>query len=193
MLSSKAGRWAGLLTALFIGAAQAQGAAAPERAKACGACHGADGVSQTAGVPSLAGQPKTFLENYLVLTREGIAGTDVMRGLLKGVPDAEIVALASYYSKLLPKKSEEKIDKPLFEHGRQITTKNHCASCHLANFHGREQMPRLAGQREEYLAAAMLAYKQNKRPGGDTIMAASLYGVGESDLKALAHYLSHLK
>ena len=37
------------------------------------------------------------MENYLVLTREGVAGTDVMRGLLKGVPDKDIVALAERY------------------------------------------------------------------------------------------------
>ena len=54
-------------------------------------------------------------------------------------------------------------------------------------------MPRLAGQREEFLLEAMLAYRENRRPGGDTIMAASLHGIAEADLKALAHYLSRLK
>lgn len=190
MPTSKAGRWAAGLTALFIAAAHAQ---VDEKIKTCGACHGADGVSQTAGVPSLAGQPKTFLENYLVLTREGIAGTEVMRGLLKGVPDKDIVALAKHYSGLQPKGFSGPVDKKLLEKGKRIAARNRCGSCHLPNFHGRDQMPRLAGQREEYLAAAMLAYKQNKRPGGDTIMAASLYGVPESELSALAHYLSRLK
>ena len=179
-----------LLTALFIGAAGAQ---TDDRVKVCGSCHGADGVSQTAGVPSLAGQPKTFLENYLVLTREGIAGTDAMRGLLKGVPDKEITALASHFSKLSFKKPEEKKDQKLFERGKQVAAKNRCGNCHLAKFQGRDQMPRLAGQREEYLADQMLAYRQNKRPGGDTIMAAQLYGIPEADLKALAHYLSRLR
>jgi cytochrome c553 len=180
-----------LLTALFISAAQAQDLA--ERLRACSGCHGADGVSQTAGVPSLAGQPKVFLENYLVLTREGVAGTDVMRQLLKGVPDKEIVGLASYYSKLSSKGSEQKIDKPLFERGKKIVAANRCGGCHLPDFRGREQIPRLAGQREEYLAAAMLAYQQDRRAGGDTLMAAALYGMPQADLKALAHYLSRLK
>ena len=179
-----------MLTALLFGAAHAQ---VDEKVRACGACHGADGVSQTAGVPSLAAQPQTFLENYLVLTREGIAGTDVMRGLLKGVPDKEIVGLASHFSKLPPGKSEQKADKTLFERGRKIVAQNRCGNCHLPNFHGHDQMPRLAGQREDYLAEAMLAYKHNRRPGGDTIMAASLYNVPEADLKAVAHYLSRLK
>jgi cytochrome c553 len=36
----------------------------------------------------------------------------------------------------------------------------------------------------------MRAYRDGKRTGGDTIMAAALYGVSDADLKALAHYLS---
>ncbi|MEW6689077.1 MAG: c-type cytochrome [Pseudomonadota bacterium] len=186
-----AGRWAVLLTALFVCGAQAQGAA--DRLGVCAGCHGADGNSVTAGVPSLAGQPRVFLENYLVLTREGIAGTDVMRQLLKGVPDREIVLLASHFSALPVKASSNPVDKNLFQKGKQVAAANRCGSCHLPDFSGREQMPRLAGQREEYLAEAMHAYRQNRRPGGDTIMAAALYGIPEADLKALAHYLSRLR
>ena len=65
--------------------------------------------------------------------------------------------------------------------------------CHLPDFRGREQMPRLAGQREEFLAEAMLQYRQNRRPGGDTMMAAALYGIPETDFRALAHYLARLR
>jgi cytochrome c553 len=180
------GRWA-LLAALFISAAHAQDVGS------CAACHGADGNSAIAGTPSIAGQPKIFLENYLVMTREGIRGSPVMQSLLKGVADKEIVALAVHFSKLKPKTPEEKRDSKLFERGRDIASKNRCASCHEKSYHGREQMPRLAGQREEFLAEAMLQYRQNRRAGGDTIMAASLYGIPEADFKALAHYFSRLK
>ena len=187
------GRWA-LLAALFISAAQAQAPAqAPASTASCAACHGADGNSAIAGTPSIAGQPKIFLENYLVMTREGIRGTTVMQALLKGVPDKDIVALAVHFSKLKSRSVTEKTDPKLFNRGRDIAAQNRCASCHEKSYHGREQMPRLAGQREEFLAEVMLQYRQNKRPGGDTIMAASLYGIPEADFKALAHYFSRLK
>jgi len=184
------GRWAALLTALFISLVHAQG---DDRAKACAACHGADGNSAIAGTPSIAAQPKIFLENYLVMTREGIRGTQVMQALLKGVPDKEIVGLSLYFSKLKAKIPDGKTDQTLFNKGKDIASKNRCASCHEASFHGKEQMPRLAGQREEFLAEVMLQYRQNRRPGGDTLMAASLYGIPEADFKALAHYFSRLK
>lgn len=164
-----------------------------ERLKVCAGCHGADGNSSIAVTPSLAGQPRVFLENYLVLTREGLRGTEVMRQLLKGVNDREIAALAAYYTKLTPRAEQGKVDKALFDRGRAIAAKNHCGTCHLPDYRGREQMPRLAGQREDFLAEAMFAYQQNRRPGGDTIMAASLYGIAAADIRALAHYLARLR
>jgi cytochrome c553 len=179
-----------MLAALFLCSAHAQ---FEERAKSCAACHGADGNSVVAGTPSIAGQPRIFLENYLVMTREGVRGTAAMQGLLKGVPDKEIVALSLYFSKLTAKTPEAKTDPALFNRGKDIAAKNRCANCHEGNFRGREQMPRLAGQREEFLAEVMLQYRQNKRPGGDTLMSAALYGIPESDFKALAHYFSRLR
>ena len=190
MVSVREGRWAGLLTALFLSAALAQDA---DRLGACAGCHGPDGNSRTPAVPSIAGQPKVFLENYLVLTREGLRGSETMQKLLNGVPDREIVALAAHFSKLPMKPEDGATDRARFERGRRVAAKNHCGNCHRPDFRGQEQMPRLAGQREDFLIEAMLAYRQNRRPGGDTLMAAALYGIAEADLKALAHYLSRLR
>ena len=64
----------------------------------CMACHGPQGNSQISTTPSLAGQPKVFLENKLVLIREGLREIPKMKGLLDGVSDADIVALATYFS-----------------------------------------------------------------------------------------------
>lgn len=189
MAQAVRGRWA-LLAALFFSAAHGQ---VGDKLQACAGCHGPDGNSVTAGTPSIAGQPKIFLENYLVMTREGLRGNDVMRALLKGVPDRELVALADHFSKLKSGSPAAKRDAKLFNRGRDIAAKNRCANCHEKTFHGREQMPRLAGQREEFLAEVMLQYRQNRRPGGDTLMTAALYGIPEADFKALAHYFSRLK
>lgn len=189
MLLRAGGRWA-LLAALFISTAAAQ---VPQKVKACAACHGEDGNSVVAGTPSIAGQPRIFLENYLVMTREGLRGSEAMQALLKGVPDREIVALARHYSELKARATDEPADRVLFERGRGIAARNRCGSCHLPNYSGREQMPRLAGQREEFLLEVMLQYRQNRRRGGDTMMSAALYGIPEEDFKALAHYFSRLK
>jgi cytochrome c553 len=53
-------------------------------------------------------------------------------------------------------------------------------------------MPRLAGQREDYLLHSLLQFKNNQAVGRDSNMAASVYGVADADLQALSHYLARV-
>jgi cytochrome c553 len=180
------GRWALLLTALFSSFVVSQ-----ERVQLCAACHGPDGNSVDPKVPSIAGQPKLFLETQLVLFREELRKSDVMLPVVKGLKDPEVVKLAEHFSKLPAKGMESGAPNPaLMKTGQERAKALRCGICHLADFSGQNQVPRLAGQREAYLEAEMRAYRDGKRTGGDTIMAAALYGVGDADLKALAHFLS---
>ena len=158
----------------------------------CAACHGADGNAQLAGAPSLASQPKIFIENQLVMIREGMRNIPMMQGMLDGVSDDEISAMATHYAKLPVKKPPVDRQAALYALGEKKSSDMRCGTCHLPNYVGREQMPRLAGQREDYLLHSMRQFKSNQAVGRDTIMAASLYGVGDEDLKAIAHFLSRL-
>jgi len=179
------GRWA-LLTALFISSGFAQ-----ERLQLCAACHGASGNSINPQVPSIAGQPKLFLENQLILFREEIRRSEQMLPIVKGMRDLEVIQLAEHFSKLPAKGMESgSANATLMKTGAEKAKALRCGICHLADFSGQNQIPRLAGQREVYLEAELRAYRDGKRTGGDTIMAAALYGVSDADLKALAHFLS---
>ena len=182
------GRWA-WLAALFVSTAFAQDTAA-----LCASCHGADGNSQIPNIPSIAGQPKLFVENQLILFREGLRVSPQMQPAVQGLTDKEIVGLARHFSSLpVRPATTEAADPAQAAQGIAIAKKLHCGSCHLPDFRGREQMPRLAGQREEYLVESMLAYRDNRRTGGDTIMAATLYGVSDADIRTLAYYLARLR
>ena len=162
------------------------------RLVACAACHGIDGNSKTSASPSLAGQPKTFLENQIIMIREGIRVIPAMTGQLDGIPDKEVIALAKHFSSQTLKPLESKRDDALFKRGEQLSRQMLCGTCHLADYKGRDQMPRLAGQREDYLLHSMRQFRNNQAIGRDTIMAASLYGISDADLTAIAHYLSQL-
>jgi cytochrome c553 len=83
-----------------------------------------------------------------------------------------------------------KLDPKLAQRGLERAKALRCGVCHLADFQGQNQVPRLAAQREAYMVAEMRAYRDDKRKGGDTIMAAALYGVSDADIEALAHFLS---
>lgn len=188
-------RWAALLIAFFAPCSVAQTAPAPASAfvQTCVGCHGVDGNSITPGIPSIAGQPRVYLENTLVLTREGVRSNAVMQGSLKGVGDSEIIGIAKHFSAQSVKADVNPADKALQKRGRDLAVKLRCASCHDATFRGREQMPRLAGQREEFLDARMLTLRDKPPPGTDTIMSATLHGVTNADIKALAHFLATLR
>ena len=185
---------AGLATAsslLTTGVAHAQ--PQPATLAACAACHGPGGNSQIAQFPSLASQPKVFIENQLVLIREGLRDIPAMKDVMAGMKDEEIVALAKHFAAqpLVPKSAPVQPEK--YRLGRETSRKMLCGTCHLADYAGQNQVPRLAGQNDEYLLLSMKEFRDNPGPGRDTIMAAALHGLNNADLANLAHYLASFK
>lgn len=163
-----------------------------KRVAACGECHGAEGQPRGPHSPLLAGQPKTFLENQMIMIREGLREIPIKKGVFDGISDTEIISIARHFSAQEAKPLMQPRDPVLFARGQTAAKDLLCGTCHLPNYHGRDQMPRLAGQREAYLFETMKKFKNNQASGRDTIMAASLYGVAEEDLRAMAHYFSQL-
>ena len=184
-------------TLLFFSAhAAAPGASspvAPPQAPVCIACHGPNGNSQIPLTPSLAGQPKIFIENQLVLIREGLRDIPQMKGLLDTLKDPELVALATYFAAQTPAKSAGNINREVFDRGQALATKMLCGTCHLPDYSGRQQMPRLAGQNEAFLAYSMKQFRDHAGLGRDTVMSASLFGLKDNDLADLAHFLANFK
>jgi cytochrome c553 len=74
-------------------------AAGKAKAVACAGCHGANGVSSNPAWPSLAGQQKGYLVASLKAYRDGMRKNEVMAGMARGLSDADVDALAAYYSK----------------------------------------------------------------------------------------------
>jgi cytochrome c553 len=159
-----------------------------ERIQLCGGCHGEDGNSKIEKMPSLAGQPEFFIQNQLILMREGVRAVEAMAPFVKDLTDEDIVALARHYVGLEPKPSGEPVDASLAARGAELSTRLRCESCHLPNLAGQQQMPRLAKQRIDYMIDALKAFRDNTRSGADTLMSAAVYGVSDADLTALAHY-----
>lgn len=116
-----------------------------------------------------------------------------MNGRLDGISDAQVIEIAKYFSALELKPLRVTRDESLYTRGAKISREMLCGTCHLPDYRGRDQIPRLAGQREDYLLHSMRQFRNNEAFGRDTIMAASLYGIADGDLQALAHYLSQAK
>lgn len=188
--------WAGLAIAslllLLHSSAPAQ-QPPPATVAVCNACHGPGGNSQIPLTPSLAGQPKLFVENQLVLIREGLRDVPQMNEIVAGMSDEAITALAQYFAAQTPVHKPGAANQEKARLGAATARRMLCGTCHLSDYSGQKQVPRLAGQDEPYLVYSMKQFRDNPGPGRDTIMAAALYGASDADLANLAHYLATFK
>ncbi|TFY98394.1 c-type cytochrome [Ramlibacter humi] len=83
-------------------------------------------------------------------------------------------------------------DDAAIQRGQAVAARSHCATCHGPDFAGRGDAPRLAGRPENWLRESMEQLRVRAGPRGDSIMTAALYGLKDSDIADLAHYLANL-
>jgi cytochrome c553 len=171
-----------------------QPATAQPSIEACAACHGASGRSEQPYVPSLAGQPADFIVIQMILFREGLRDVPVMNAAARGLADPQIEALAAHFAALPagPSPDRRARDAALAEAGRAASQTMRCAVCHLPSYAGRNQVPRLTGQREDFLARTLAEYRDGRRVGADTTMNGAVQGASDATIAALAHYLAQL-
>ena len=169
----------------------AKGAALAEE-RGCGACHGARGVAAQPGMPSLAGQPAEFTTLQLIMFRERLRDAPPMPDMAQGLEDGQIEDLAAHFAALPPGPPPDRgeADAGRAGEGAALSQRMNCGVCHLPTYAGRAQIPRVAGQREEYLVHALTQYRDGTRRGSDTNMNAVMYGVTDAQIAALAHHLA---
>jgi cytochrome c553 len=170
-----------------------RGDAVSDRAVVCPACHGRSGQSQQQDIPSLGGQPSLYTMFQLFLFREGRRQAGPMTEIAKDFTDDDLRGLSDLVSKLpVPKPPPDAADPQRFARGRALADQNHCGICHNADFSGRDQMPRLAAQREDYLTKTLREFKTGARIGFRGAMAEEVTPLSDSDIVDLAHFLAHL-
>jgi len=178
---------------LLTGTLSAVAAAPPEKLEPCLACHGATGQSETENVPSLGAQPSKYTLIQLFMFREKLRPVEPMTELTKGWSDADLQQAADFIATLPPPKpTTDPVDPARLQRARTLVEQNHCNVCHRPDFSGQENVPRLAGQREQYLLKALREYKSGARHGYEPTMAEVLQPVNDAQLVEFAYYLSRL-
>ena len=71
-----------------------------DKAAACEACHGSNGISINAAWPTLAGQYEDYLLNSLKQYRDGTRSDPVMTAQAALIAEEDLAKLAFYYSRL---------------------------------------------------------------------------------------------
>jgi cytochrome c553 len=189
----RAGGACAFAAALLTGALSASAAAPPEKLEPCFACHGPNGQSETEDVPSLGAQPAKYTLIQLFMFREKLRPVEPMTELTQGWTDADLQQAADFIATLPPPKPpSDPPDPARLERARTLVEQNHCNVCHRSDFSGQENVPRLAGQREDYLLKALREYKSGARHGYEPTMAEVLQPIDDAQLVEFAHYLSRL-
>jgi cytochrome c553 len=165
-------------------------AAGKEKAAACAACHGAQGVSANPEWPNLAGQQLGYLVGALQAYKGGARRDAMMTDMAKDLSEPDMNALAAYYASLSCESAATNAAAPVASAGREKAAR--CAACHGAEgVSASAAWPSLAGQQKDYLVNALKAYQTGARH--NSMMAGMVKGASEAELAELAGYYAGLK
>jgi cytochrome c553 len=165
-----------------------------ERAVTCFACHGEHGQSETENIPSLGGQQAPYALIQLFMFREKLRVFEPMNDIAKSFTDDDLRAFSDFIATLpKPAPTADAGDPARIARAQALVTQNRCNSCHGVDFAGGDNVPRLADQREDYLAKTMREYKDNSRHGYDGTMAEVLQPVTPEQIADLAYYIARIR
>ena len=193
----------------------AAGAAAPAPGTSAGAksleaktanclgCHGIRGYQATFPevyrVPMISGQNPKYIVAALTAYKNGDRKHPTMRGQADPLSEQDINDIANYYATHGVDSSQHVADKPSHEPNAKVAAllqKAACTSCHGTNFSKPiDNYPKIAGQHNDYLFAALRAYKMENNPTmgrNNAVMSAIAKQFSSAELKALAAYVGSL-
>ncbi|MFL6791728.1 MAG: c-type cytochrome [Bradyrhizobium sp.] len=165
-----------------------------ERAAPCFACHGERGQSVTENTPSLGGQQAPYALIQLFMFREKLRVFEPMNAMATPLSDDDLKTFSDFIAKLpKPPPPDGAGDSARMARGQALAEQNRCNSCHNPDFSGKENVPRIANQREDYLAKTLAEYKDNSRHGYDGSMADVMQPVTKEQIADLAYYLARVR
>lgn len=187
-------RWArqlALAGALAAAPAVAEVTAGEMLGSGCTGCHGPDGISVGAAIPSIAGLDKIYLARVMVQFKNGERPSTIMGRIASGYEDSELRTMAKHFGSLPWSAWRTPSDGTAIDMGRQIHDRI-CAECHeREGQHQDRDTPRIAGQAPEYLFTSLLQYRDPqsdmKLPQPSKMLDA-LKPLTDEQLLALSHY-----
>ncbi len=198
---------------IWAGPAAAQAPAKPDASKGqtiasqvCAACHAADGNSQIAANPKLAGQVFEYLHKQLTNFKpQGAMKAErdnaVMAGMVANLSPEDMKNVAAFYAaqKLKPSAAKDKdlaaLGQKVYRGGNASTGVAACAGCHGPTGAGMpSQYPRIAGQFSEYVEAQLKAFRSGTRANDPNGMMRSVVArMTDREIQAVADYVAGLR
>ena len=151
----------------------------------CNTCHGANGEPRSVATPIIWGLQESYLAKQLHDFQSGNRENDVMTWMATALSPAELAPVAAYFSKK---------DWPARSAGAGASPPAAlvvCQACHQQNLAGGLPAPRLAGQKYEYLVAAMRRYADGERTNNAEMMNI-MKALSPAEREEIARYISTL-
>jgi cytochrome c553 len=188
---------AGMQTASAAGDVQA----GKEKAQTCVACHGADGNSPSPEFPNLAGQNAKYTSKQLADFKAGKERNNpVMSGMVANLTPEDMADLGAYFATLTPaggfvSKQNLALGERIYRGGNKKTGVPACLACHGPSGAGDPMAgtPRLAGQRAQYTASQLTAFRSGTRSNDrNQMMRGASHRLSDSEIQAVSEYIAGL-
>ncbi len=184
--------FAALAFALIASSANAE--TLEQRIAPCLGCHGQQGQSQLDYTPSLGAQQAPYTLIQLFMFREKLRVFEPMNEMAEALSDDDLRTFSDFIAKMpKPAPPADAGDPARMQRAAAWARQHRCDACHNADFSGKENVPRIANQREDYLAKTLAEYKDNSRHGYDGSMADVMAQVTPEQIAELAYFLARVR
>ncbi|WP_373322317.1 c-type cytochrome [Paraburkholderia adhaesiva] len=175
--------------------AHADAAAGQAKAQLCIDCHGPMGNSTNPDYPVLAGQSARYIYLELRDFKEGRRNDPRMSAIASTFSREDMMDLADYFSsqRPVPVPVPSSVDQARIDAGRNKAAEVLCTMCHLGGFAGQNEIPRVAGQYDQYIVKQLGDFRARRRTNDAGNMTSVTKGLSDEDIRNLAAYISNLQ
>jgi cytochrome c553 len=167
--------------------AVADAKAGEQKAELCLLCHREGPELRFA--PLLEQQPAEYLVAATTAFKTAQRKQPAMNTNAANLSQADIRDIAEYFAAKPLQPSNETLDPAKIAVGAELVSQSGCAGCHAPTFHGAGTVPRLAGQKQRYLAWQLETLR-----GGSRSHPPGLSVLGDrTDVENIASYLASLR
>lgn len=190
-----------IMSAVGVAHAEEEGdaSAGRDKAGACAACHGQEGISPSGAFPNIAGQQESYLAKQIIDIRDGVRPVPQMAGVVDDFSDQDAWDVAAFYAEQDANLGEAEDDEILIERGRELYSAGDmskgipaCAACHTPTGEGigTAVYPALSGQHRAYTISTLQDFASGERDNDpNSIMGDIASKMSDDDMRAVANYV----